>query len=292
MSEQAGGHGLGALTHLVPDDATVRVLRDLAFDLAREAGELIVDERPDALGVADTKSSEVDVVTVMDRRSEELLRARIAAARPDDAILGEEDGASAGTSGLTWVIDPIDGTVNYLYGHPFYAVSVAVCVGDTAREGAWLPVAGAVAVPELDRTYVAGHGQGAEVVDRAGRRRPLAVSGCKRLELALVGTGFGYEADKRREQGQMLASLLPRVRDVRRAGAAAIDLCFVAEGILDAYYESGINAWDQAAGQVIATEAGALMSGMPGLPAGKTMAVASTPKIHEALRGCLFPAAR
>ncbi|HCQ18535.1 MAG TPA: inositol monophosphatase, partial [Dermacoccus sp.] len=113
MSEQAGGHGLGALTHLVPDDATVRVLRDLAFDLAREAGELIVDERPDALGVADTKSSEVDVVTVMDRRSEEVLRARIAAARPDDAILGEEDGASAGTSGLTWVIDPIDGTKNY-----------------------------------------------------------------------------------------------------------------------------------------------------------------------------------
>lgn len=289
MSEQRGPDDL---THLVPDDATLRELRRLVFDLAREAGDLIVDERPDSLGVADTKSSEVDVVTVMDRRSEELLRARIAAARPGDAILGEEGGASAGTSGLTWVIDPIDGTVNYLYGHPFYAVSVAVCVGDTTRDGAWMPVAGAVSVPELDRTYVAAHGLGAEVVTRASQRRTLAVSGCERLEMALVGTGFGYEADKRRSQGQVLAALLPQVRDVRRAGAAAVDLCFVAEGILDAYYESGINAWDQAAGQVIALEAGAVMSGMPGRPAGKEMAVAASPKIHEALRGCLFPAAR
>ena len=161
-----------------------------------------------------------DIVTDADREVEALIRARLRDARPGDGFLGEESGAERGESDVTWVVDPIDGTVNYLYGHPFYAVSVAVCVGDTAREGAWLPVAGAVAAPELDRTYVAGHGQGAEVVDRAGRRRPLAVSGCKRLELALVGTGFGYEADKRREQGQMLASLLPQVRDVRRAGAA------------------------------------------------------------------------
>ena len=267
-------------------------LRDLATAMADDAARLVVTERPRSLGVEATKSSEVDVVTVMDQRSEQLLRERIDAERPDDAILGEEGGASEGTSGLTWVVDPIDGTVNYLYGHPFFAVSVAVCIGDTTREGAWLPVAGAVSAPLLGETYAAAHGQGAHLVTADGRREPLAVSDCERLELALVGTGFGYEAAKREEQGAAVAQLLPKVRDIRRGGSAALDLCFVASGRLDGYYESGINAWDQAAGQVIATEAGAAIGGAPGGEMGKAMAIATAPGIFADLTDCLFPEAR
>ena len=169
---------------------------------------------------------------------------------------------------------------------------MAVCIGDTTREGAWLPVAGAVSAPLLGETYAAAHGQGAHLVTADGRREPLTVSDCERLELALVGTGFGYEAAKREEQGAAVAQLLPKVRDIRRGGSAALDLCFVASGRLDGYYESGINAWDQAAGQVIATEAGAAIGGAPGGEMGKAMAIATAPGIFADLTDCLFPEAR
>lgn len=279
----------------MPDSLTpdvVATLRDLAASLADEAAHLIVDERPRTLGVEATKSSEVDVVTVMDQRSERLLRERIRTERPHDAILGEEGGATEGTSGLTWVVDPIDGTVNYLYGHPFFAVSVAVCVGDTTQEGAWRPVAGAVSAPLLGETFMGALDMGAHLVTRDGRRAELHVSECERLDVALIGTGFGYEARKREAQGEVVARLLPQVRDVRRGGSAALDLCFVAAGRLDGYYESGINAWDQAAGQIIATEAGARTGGAPGSFMGKEMAVAAAPKIYPSLVDCLFPKSR
>lgn len=267
-------------------------LRDLAVTLAQEAGRLIVNDRPRGLGVAETKSSEVDVVTVMDRRSETLLRERLGQLRPQDGILGEEDGVSAGTSGLTWVLDPIDGTVNYLYEQPLYAVSVALCVGDVTRDGEWTSLVGAVDVPMLGETFCAALGCGAELLRHDGSRVPLHIRAADRLDLALVATGFGYAADKRAEQGRVVAQLLPQVRDVRRGGAAAIDLCFVGAGRLDAYYESGINAWDQAAGQLVASEAGAVVSGAPGEAPGKKLVVAAVPGIHTALRDCLFTASR
>ena len=276
----------------LPDRVILEQLRDLASAWAQEAARLVVTDRPRSLGVDATKSSEVDVVTVMDRRSEQLLRQRIAEQRPGDAVLGEEEGVTGGTTGLTWVIDPIDGTVNYLYEHPLHAVSVAVCVGDATTDGAWTPIAGAVSAPMLGETFVAAHGLGAELVAADGRREELRTSGCERLPLALVGTGFGYEAAKRREQGEVVARLLPQVRDIRRGGSAALDLCFVAAGRLDAYYESGINAWDQAAGQVIATEAGARVSGPAGGSAGKELVVAAAPGVHDALRDCLSGEAR
>lgn len=246
----------------------VAELRALAESFATEAGCLVREGRPEHVEVAATKSSEVDPVTAMDRASEELLRARIAAARPDDAILGEEGDAVPGTSGLTWVLDPIDGTVNYLYGVASYAVSVAVVAGppDPAH---WTVLAGCVHSVVDGRTWTAARGQGAT---RDGRR--VRVARPASLATSLVGTGFGYDVARRALQAQVLTRVLPRVRDVRRLGSAAIDLCLLAEGSLDLYYERGLNAWDMAAGGLVATEAGAVLTGLRGGPPGTTMTVA------------------
>ena len=269
-------------------DADLRAeLRALAVSLAREAGRLVRDARPDGLGVAATKSSEVDVVTVMDQRSETLLRERIRAARPQDAILGEEGDDEPGTSGLTWVVDPIDGTVNYLYGHPLYAVSVAVCTGDVTRDGAWESVAGAVYAPAVDELFAASYDQGATLTTGDGTERPLHIRAKDDLATALVGTGFGYEAHKRAAQADTLTRVLPAVRDIRRGGSAALDLCFVAAGRLDAYYESGINSWDRAAGQLVASEAGAEIAGASGRLAGKELVVCAPAPLRAHLQDCL-----
>ncbi len=263
----------------LPDDATIAALRALAEELATEAGALVRDGRPDRVEVAATKSSAVDPVTEMDRASEELLRERIAAARPDDGILGEEGADVVGTSGLTWVVDPIDGTVNYLYGVASYAVSVAVVAGppDPAR---WTALAGAVHSVVDGRTWAAARGQGATRDGRALQvNRPVELSAC------LVGTGFGYAASRRADQARVLTHVLPRVRDIRRLGSAAIDLCLLAEGRLDLYYERGLNPWDLAAGALVAAEAGATVTGLRGEPAGSTMAVAgAAPRVAELVR--------
>ncbi|MDF8265835.1 inositol monophosphatase family protein [Luteipulveratus flavus] len=243
--------------------ADLGTLETMAADLAREAGRLIVDERPSGLGVAATKSSRTDVVTVMDTRSEDLLRERIAARRPDDGILGEEGDSIEGSSGITWVLDPIDGTVNYLYDIPQYAVSVAACVGDTSTPGAWRPIAGAVYHPVLGEMFHARAGSGAFLRAPSGVHA-LAVSNVTDLDDALLGTGFGYDADKRGRQGELVARVLPRVRDIRRAGSAALDLCAVAAGRLDVYYESGLNPWDLAAGRLVVEEAGGVVVGPGG----------------------------
>ncbi|MHA7133168.1 inositol monophosphatase family protein [Oerskovia turbata] len=255
----------------LPDDVTIAGLRALAERLAREAGTLVRDGRPERVEVAATKSSAVDVVTAMDAESEALLRRVIAEERPDDAILGEEEGASAGTSGLTWVIDPIDGTVNYLYGVASHAISVAVVAGppDPAE---WTVLAGAVHSVVDGRTWTAGLGAGATLDGE-----PVAVNPAGPLATSLVGTGFGYDADRRRRQAQVLVEVLPRVRDIRRLGSAAIDLCLVATGRLDLYYERGLNPWDLAAGALVASEAGALVTGLRGRPAGSEMTVAGAP---------------
>ncbi|MDQ1483054.1 MAG: monophosphatase [Actinomycetota bacterium] len=260
----------------------LRGLEALAISAARAAGTFIVRERPLGLGVLDTKSSVNDVVTVMDQRSEALLRAHLLGARPDDAILGEEDGASEGTSGITWVIDPIDGTVNYLYQIPAYCVSVAAVVGDAETPDRWRPIVGAICNPLTMETFHARVGGGAHILrdegDTAIRVNPAEV-----LAQSLVATGFGYLPEVRARQGEVLAAVLPEIRDIRRAGSAALDLCAVACGTVDGYYESGLNAWDLAAGWVIASEAGALVSGLNGMGPGQAAVVAAGRGIHGSL---------
>lgn len=266
------------MTDLLPADAAdVPALRDLAERLATSAGALIREQRPETVVVARTKSSDVDPVTAMDRASEELLRALIAAERPDDAILGEEGDDLPGTSGLTWVLDPIDGTVNYLYGIASYAVSVAVVAGSPVP-GEWTVLAGCVHSVVDGRTWTAGLGLGAT---RDGV--PIRVGSPASLATSLLGTGFGYDAERRAHQARVLTSVLPRVRDIRRLGAAAIDLCLVAEGTLDVFYERGLNPWDLAAGVLVASEAGAVVTGLRGRPAGGEMAVVGPDHVVEPL---------
>ncbi|HET8601437.1 MAG TPA: inositol monophosphatase family protein [Segeticoccus sp.] len=289
----------------VPAPAELRELEALAVELAVAAGRLIVDERPDDLGVADTKSSSTDIVTEMDRRSEQLLRARIAEARPHDAVLGEEAGAGhtpRDWSGLTWVVDPIDGTVNYLYGLPEYAVSVAVVTGDPTVPGAWETVAGAVSRPSVDELFHARAGGGSFLTTMSGSTvsgstvsgssnsavaRRLHVTTGVPVERALVGTGFGYRSDVRARQGAVAAQVLPRIRDLRRGGSAAIDLCSVAAGRLDGYYESGLHPWDLAAGLLVVTEAGGVVRGRGTEPPGSALVLAAAPELADGLEAIL-----
>ena len=240
-----------------------RTLLRLAEDVAREAGRLIVDERPRGLGVAATKSSATDIVTEMDQRSEQLIVDRITEARPDDGFLGEEGADHAGSSGVTWVIDPIDGTVNYLYEIPAYAVSVAAQVGAEI-------VVGAVVNPVSGEVWTALRGEGAWL---DGRRLELAEP--PELSMALVATGFGYDPRRRARQAEVLQTVLPQVRDVRRAGAASLDLCALAAGRVDGLYEQGLKPWDLAAGGLVAAEAGAVVTGLHGREAGEALVVAA-----------------
>jgi myo-inositol-1(or 4)-monophosphatase len=246
----------------------------LATELAREAGALALRMRHD-VAVVDAKSSPTDVVTAADRAVEELLVGRLREARPDDGLLGEEGGALAGTSGLTWVVDPIDGTVNYLYGIPQWAVSIGLEDGTGA-------VVGVVYDPSKDELWQAVRGQGA-CLDGA----PLACSGATELSQSLVGTGFGYDARRRSAQSRALPDLLPKVRDIRRLGSGALDLCSVAAGRLDGYYEQGLSPWDLSAGALIAREAGALVTGLRGRDASYDLVLAAAPGIHQALHDLL-----
>ena len=252
----------------LPDGVTVPALRALAQALATEAGDVVRALRPERVVVASTKSSDVDPVTAMDRAVEELLVARLTTERPEDAILGEEGDDVPGTSGLTWVVDPIDGTVNYLYGVASYAVSVAVVSGppDPAK---WTVLAGCVHDVVTGRTWSAGRGEGA-TLDGV----PLPDVEPAPLSRSLVGTGFGYAASRRAGQARVLTHVLPHVRDIRRLGSAAIDLCLLAQGSYDLYHERGLNPWDMAAGSLVAEEAGASVVGLRGHAPGVTMTIA------------------
>ena len=232
--------------------AEAEALRDLALDVARQAAAVVRERGSGEVRVADTKSSSVDVVTEADRESERLLRRLLLAARPDDSILGEEGEDHAGSSRVRWVLDPVDGTVNFLYGLPEYAVSVAAEVDGVV-------VAGAVVNAATGVEYAAASGTGAT---RDGR--PLRVRPSPPVAERLVLTGFGYRADVRAGQAERVARMLPRVRDVRRMGSCALDLCHVAEGRADGYVEEGPNLWDHAAGSLVATEAGARFGLLPG----------------------------
>jgi myo-inositol-1(or 4)-monophosphatase len=250
-------------------------LLELALEAARRAGTLLREGRPADLGVAATKTSPIDVVTEMDIASEKLITGFLAEHRPDDGFLGEEGASVAGSSGVRWVIDPVDGTVNYLYGLPSWAVSIAA-----EKDGE--TVVGVVAAPMRGETYRAVRGGGAYRDGERLHHRPAPP-----LSQALVATGFGYLTERRAGQAEVVRTLLPRVRDIRRGGSAAIDLCDVACGRLDAYYERGLNPWDLAAGELIAREAGALTGGRPGEPASGELTLAASPALFEQLQPLL-----
>jgi myo-inositol-1(or 4)-monophosphatase len=222
----------------------LRELLALASDLAREAGQIHSDGVSRALRI-ETKSSPTDLVSQIDKESERLIIERLSELRPDDAVLGEEGALGHGTSGVRWIIDPLDGTTNYVYGYPAYAVSIAVEIDGQPRIGV-------VYDSSAGRMYRAISGSGAVCDDQ-----PIHVRERPDLATALVATGFSYEAAQRERQGAVVAQVLSRVRDLRRGGTAALDLCHVAAGHVDAYWELDLSPWDYAAGSVIARAAGA-----------------------------------
>ncbi len=284
---------------MTPLDNEPAKLRAVAEQLAAEAAAFVRRRRVEVFGDATragstsevdavrAKTTPTDPVTVVDTDTENLLRDRLGQLRPGDPILGEEGGgplqdtggAPAGAAAVTWVLDPIDGTVNFVYGLPAYSVSVGAQVDGAS-------VAGAVADVVAGRVYSAAVGCGAHVTDQHGTQR-LRCTDVDDLSMALLGTGFGYLPARRRRQAALLARLLPVVRDVRRIGSAALDLCMVAAGQLDAFYEHGLQVWDQAAGALIAAEAGARVV-LPGPDVrGAGLVVAAAPGIGDALLAAL-----
>ncbi|MFF5989063.1 inositol monophosphatase family protein [Prauserella flavalba] len=267
---------MGAFEATELDAAEAAALTTVAEQVAAEAAGLVLRARESMLAgravSVDTKTSATDVVTAVDRESEQLIRTRLAELRPGEPVLGEEEGGRAG-DGVTWVVDPIDGTVNFLYGLPEFAVSVAAQVGGVS-------VAGAVVEPVSGRRWTGTRGAGSWLDGR-----PLRVSEPERLDLALLGTGFAYVPERRARQAELVAGLLGHVRDIRRPGSAALDLCAVAAGWTDAYFEHGLHRWDWAAGALIAAEAGAVVS-LPGEDPelGVDGTLAAAPSIADALR--------
>ena len=259
----------------LPTEPDTAQLLDLAERVAREAGELLLAGADDLRVDVTTKTSGTDMVSEMDRVSEALIVKGILAERPDDAILGEETCARDGTSGVRWVIDPLDGTTNYLYRHPTWAVSVGVEVDGEVEVGV-------VAAPGLQEVFAAVRGGGARL-----NGDPIAVSDAVDLGSALIGTGFGYVAARRALQAAVLPHLLPAVRDIRRNGVASLDLCWVACGRLDGYFEAGGQPWDVAAGLLIASEAGAVSSGLDGGAVAPESLMVATPGVAPALFGLL-----
>ena len=235
-------------------------LRDLAVTTARQAGELIVALRSEGVELAGTKSSDTDIVTRADQAAEALVKERLLGARPDDGMVGEEGDVLEGTSGVIWIVDPIDGTVNYLYGLPHFAVSIAAEVDGEV-------VAGVVLAPALGLEYAATPGAGATCNGQSIRPRH-AVPMAERL----VGTGFSYEQPARTRQAGYLARMLPRIRDIRRLGSCALDVCGVAAGHLDAYVEEGAHIWDHAAAGLVVAEAGGTLE-VTRSPGGKRLLI-------------------
>ena len=269
--------------------ASVRALSDLlamhpllpiAWRAATTAGMFLRDERPEDL-IIDTKSSVSDAVTRMDRGAEDIIRDVIREARPDDALLGEEGGARPGTTDVRWIVDPLDGTVNYLYRLPMWGVSVAVEIAGVVEVGV-------ISAPDLDEDYVVVRGHGAWLV-RRGRAEQLRVRTCASLDTALVVTGFGYDSDLRVRQARVVTEVIGKVRDIRRLGSAVVDFCWLARGRIDAFYEKGLNEWDIAAGGLVAREAGAVVDGLIGDDMSRMIFVC-TPEIAEELRSVLLQA--
>ena len=251
------------------DDAE---LLALASRLAVHAGTTTATGRRErGVQAADTKSTATDMVTEFDRAAEELIVGGLRAARPHDGIVGEEGTDTVGTSGVDWLVDPIDGTTNFLYGLPGWAVSIAARSSGGTRVGA-------VYVPATDELFTARVGHGAHL-----NGEPIACSATTDVALALVATGFGYQPERRRVQAVRVAGLLPRVRDLRRFGAASVDLCHVAAGRVDAYYEQWLGPWDIAAGELIAREAGCLTGSLTGGPPSPASLLVANPHVFAPL---------
>ncbi|BDZ39363.1 inositol monophosphatase family protein [Microbacterium suwonense] len=248
----------------------------LAAEIAREAGDLAKRRRAEGVALAATKSTLADIVTDADREVEELIRQRLRVERPDDGFLGEESGAERGTSGLTWVVDPIDGTVNYAYGISAYSVSIAVVEGEPDPEQ-WVGVAGAVAAPMLGELFTAVRGEGAWL---DGIRLSVTTD---TPAGALLGTGFGYDPATHDGDLAMVRRVMTMARDLRRMGSAAIDLSYVAAGRLDGFFERGLNPWDFAAGAILVQEAGGSVSRLE-LDSARPMVIAGGPAVHDRLQ--------
>lgn len=246
-------------------------LRHIAESLAREAGDMALLGRKSGPLTATTKSSPIDMVTKFDRASEAMITEGLAHLRPDDAIIGEEGAAKQGTSGITWHIDPIDGTTNFYFDLPMWAVSI----GAVDEHG---PLAGAVYVPALGEMFSGARTEGATL-----NGFPICVRDNNDLADALVCTGYSYRISEREIHAKRVADIVMKVRDLRRFGAAAVDICFVACGRLDAYFEEHLHSWDLIASQVIATEAGAVFSDYVGKPVTPSQVIASTPGVHADL---------
>lgn len=242
---------------------------ELAERAARAAAQVLLSYYGRAPEGLDSKASATDPVSDADREAERVVRELLAAERPDDGLLAEEGSRSEAASGRRWVVDPLDGTVNFLYGFPFWGVSVAL-------EGADGLLAGVVLNPVSEECFAAERGAGATLDGR-----PLRVSSRTELARAMIGTGFSYEPDQRAAQAEVVHRLLPRARDIRRPGAAALDLAYVAAGRLDAFYERGVKRWDWAAGRLLVEEAGGVVAEMPGEPAG--LIAAATVELLEEL---------
>ena len=224
----------------------MEALKNLAVEIAKNAGSLLLN-RPKQLDIS-TKTSDIDVVTQMDRASERFIVEEILKARPDDGIIGEEGADRPSKSGYTWVIDPIDGTVNYLYNMAGWSVSIAV----KDLQGT---VVGVVYSPTIDSLYTAIRGGGAFL-----NGSKISCNNPIELNRALIATGFAYRSELREQQISQFNELIMKIRDYRRNGSAAIDICHVASGLVDGYYEMGLLEWDRAAAELIATEAGATVS--------------------------------
>lgn len=257
-------------------------LADLAWRAASEAASFLHTQRPDDLSV-ETKSTPTDVVTSMDKAAEHLLYERLLGERPGDGLLGEEGTDRASETGIRWIVDPLDGTVNYLYRIPHWGVSVAAEDEDLGET-----VVGVVITPETGEGFVGIRGRGAWQVTGDVAER-LHVRECSEVGQAMVATGFGYAQQRRRNQADVLRSLITSVRDIRRTGCAVADFAWLAQGRTDAYYERGLNPWDVAAGLVIAREAGALISDLGGQSGPGTFLV-SVPGIFQRLEELLIDA--
>ena len=259
---------------VIPNVSSDQQITQYLLNLVYEVGNLL-RQRPDSLHIA-TKSSDTDVVTQMDEAAENALVSGILAQFPNDSIIGEEGTAVQGSSQFQWIIDPLDGTVNYLYNLPAWCISVAR-VNQTTGDAEL----GVVHAPALERTYWAD--SNGAFVSHGEQIEHLRVSSCDILSQALVGTGFGYEQDRRAGQARVLQSVLPSVRDIRRFGSCALDLCLVAQGGLDGFFERGVNPWDHSAGGFIARQSGAMVSGLFGKKESEEMIVVANPTLHQQL---------
>lgn len=285
---QAAASPGGDASAAAPDAGELERLRDLALGIARDAARLASARRAEGVRIAATKTTLTDIVTDADREVEALIRERLLRHRPDDGFLGEESGAVTGSTGLSWVVDPIDGTVNYFYGIHYSAVSIALVSGrpdaEPAESTALLGVVVNIFTGEAFTAILGGGAQCDGV--------PIRVSEPDGLSQALVITGFSYDVRARSEQGRACALLLGEVRDIRRLGAGALDLCSVAAGRADLYFERGMHPWDHAAGALIAREAGAQVTGLEGQREGERMVLAGAPHIRAAFEPLLLSAMR